>query len=73
MHIIYTYLGLRKVVIEAMALSAAIKLGTPEPGFFHFGPRLTWISLKQNLCLAPNQKMVGPIKVANNQKINFVS
>ena len=24
-------------------LSAAIKLGTPEPGFFHFGPRLTWI------------------------------
>ena len=23
-------------------LSAAIKLGTPEPGFFHFGPRLTW-------------------------------
>ena len=24
-------------------LSAAIKLGTQEPGFFHFGPRLTWI------------------------------
>ena len=24
-------------------LSAAIKLGTLEPGFFHFGPRLTWI------------------------------
>ena len=23
--------------------SAAIKLGTPESGFFHFGPRLTWI------------------------------
>jgi hypothetical protein len=27
------------------------KIGTPEPGFFHFGPRL-----KQNLCLAPDQK-----------------
>ena len=24
-------------------LSAAIKLGTPVPGFFYFGPRLTWI------------------------------
>ena len=24
-------------------LSAAIKLGTPESGFFHFCPRLTWI------------------------------
>jgi hypothetical protein len=45
-------------------LSAAIKLGTSEPGFFHFGPRL-----KQNLCLAPDQKMVLPKKVANDQKI----
>ena len=32
-------------------LSAAIKLGTPEPGFFQFGPR-------------PDQKMVGLKKVA---------
>ena len=27
-------------------------------------------SLKQNLCLAPDQKMVGSKKVANEQKIN---
>ena len=28
-------------------------------------------SLKQNLCLTPDQKMVLPIKVANGQKINL--
>ena len=51
-------------------LSAAIKLGTPEPGFFHFGPRLKWIL--QNLCLASDQKIVGT-KFPNDQKINLVS
>ena len=49
-------------------LSATIKLGTPEAGFFHFGPRL-----KQNLCLAPDQIMVRPKQVANDQKINLES
>ena len=27
--------------------------------------------VKQNLCLAPDQKMVGPKKVANDPKINL--
>ena len=30
-------------------LSAAIFLGTPEPRFFHFGPRLTWIQYIKTL------------------------
>ena len=56
-------------------MSAAIKLGAPEAGFFHFGPRWTDMDslCEQNLCLTPDQKMVLPIKVANDQKINLAS
>ena len=31
------YMYVRKVAVDTT------KIGTPEPGFFHFGPRLTWI------------------------------
>ena len=43
-------------------LSAAIKLGTPEAKFLQSGCKLTWcgVPLKQNLSLAPDQKMVRP-------------
>ena len=45
---------LRKVdCIRGHGLSAAIKLGTPEPKFLQTDLK----SVKQNLCLAPDQKM----------------
>ena len=38
------YMYVRKVVIGCVRLAVdTTKIGTPEPGFFHFGPRLTWI------------------------------
>jgi hypothetical protein len=57
-------------------LSAAIKLGTPEPGFFHFGPRLTWILQSRTFVWHLIKKWLdqkGPKKVANDQKINLAS
>ena len=47
----------------------ATNIGTPEPRFFPFGID----SVKQNLFLAPDQKMVRPKKVANDHKINLAS
>ena len=35
--------GLTEFCNRGRGLSAAILLGTSEAGFFHFGPRLTWI------------------------------
>ena len=51
------------------ALSGAIKLGTPEPKFLQSGGKVQ--PVKQNLCLAPDQKMILPKKVANGIKINL--
>ena len=48
-------------------LSAAIKLGTPEPKFSQTDLQ----PVKQNFCLAPDQNMVRPQKVANDLKINL--
>ena len=52
-------------------LSDAIKLETPEPKFLQSGRKTDLQPIKQNLCLAPDQKMVRPKKVANDLKIDL--
>ena len=52
-------------------LSAAIKIGTPRAQILAVWFQTDLQPPKRNLCLAPDQKMVRPKKVANDQKINL--
>ena len=45
----------------------------PRAWIHPFSFKTGMYSLKQNLCLAPDQKMVRTKKVANDQKINLAS
>ena len=44
----------------------------PRAWILPFWSKTDMESLKQNLCLAPDQKMVGTKKVANDEKIILV-
>ena len=68
----YIPYGLRKVVIEGMVLSFH-QTRNPRAWILPFWFKTVIDSLKQNLCLAPDQKMVRAKKVANDQKINLAS
>ena len=45
----------------------------PRAWVLPFWSKTDMHSPKQNLCLAPDQKMAGTKKVANDQKINLAS
>ena len=60
--------GAKEGCNRGRCLSAAIKLGTPEPKFLQTDQQ----PVKQHVCLAPDQNMVRPNKVANNLKLTLV-
>ena len=61
---------LRNIVIEGVSRHLA---RNPRAWILPFWFKTDMDSLKQKLCLAPDQKMVRPKKVANDQKINLAS
>ena len=63
----------RKVVIGCVTCSGHNQDRNPRAWILPFWSKTDMDSLKQNLCLAPDQKMVGTKKVANDQKINLAS
>ena len=63
MRLLFSPLILRNFVIEGVACQ-------PPSSFWS---KTDIASLKQNLCLAPDQKIVRTKKVANDQKINLAS
>ena len=64
---------LRKVVIGCVTCSGHNQVRNPRAWIFTFWSKTDMDPLKQNLCLAPDQKIVATKKVANDQKINLAS
>ena len=60
----------RNFVIEGVSRHLA---RNPRAWILPFWFKTDMYSLKQNLCLAPDQKMVKTKKVGNDQKINLAS
>ena len=63
---------IRKVVIGCVTCSGH-QDRNPRAWILPFWSKTDMYSLKQNLCLAPDQKMIGTKEVENDQKINLVS
>ena len=59
---------LRKVVIGWVTCSGYKQVRNPRALILPFWFKTDMDSLKQNLCLAPDQKMVEQKKIANDQK-----
>ena len=64
--------GVRNFVIEGVAVSRHLAR-KPRAWILPLRSKTDIDSIKQNLFLAPNQKMVRTKKVANDQKINLAS
>ena len=65
------HFGVRNFVIEGVAVSRHLARN-PRAWILPFWSKTDMDPLKQNLCLAPNQKMVRTKKVANYQKIKGI-